>query len=92
MNIPIKALRQGAALGGPMAGQVLTTDYPKGIIIVDKPKGKAWVYDWNFESRNFQSRAEAPLIWDQEEQYNIRRAAHENNYEVRSHPLAGEDY
>jgi hypothetical protein len=92
MRIPTKALRQGAALGGPLAGQVLTTDYPKGIIIVDKPKGMAWVYDWNYNTRNFQARAMSALVWDETAEVNIRRAAAENNYEVRSHPKAGEDY
>lgn len=92
INIPTKSLRQGPALGGPLAGEILTTDYPKGIIVVDKPKNKAWVYDWNFETRNFQARAEQSLVWDQAEKFNIRRAMEENHYEVRSHPRAGENY
>lgn len=94
VNIPSKALRSGVAVGGPLAGEVLTTDYPKGIIIVDRPKSVAWVYDWNFEQRNFTARSEQPQVlqWSQEEQFNVRRAMEENNYEVRSHPKAGEDY
>jgi hypothetical protein len=92
INIPTKSLRSGLAVGGPLAGEVLATDYPKGIIIVDRPKNRAWVYDWNFEDRKFHARPEQDLKWEQSEKFNIRRAMEQNNYEVRSHPRAGEDY
>ena len=91
---PSKSLYTGLAVGGPMAGEVLTTDYPKGIVIIDRPRGQMWIYDWDLEKKNFSVRGSEPQVlqWSQEEQYNIRRAMEENNYEVRSHPKAGEDY
>lgn len=91
---PSKNLYTGQAVGGPMAGETLATEYPKGIIIVDRPKGLVWIYDWNTDTRNFTVRDSDPqqLKWSQEDQFNIRRAMEENNYEVRSHPRAGEDY
>lgn len=94
LNIPSKALRHGLAVGGPLAGEVLTTDYPKGIVVVDKVRGHAWIYDYDYSEQKFIARSDTPaaLNFDTSETYNIRRAAEENNYEVRSHPRAGEDY
>lgn len=91
---PSKAIYSGVAVGGSMAGEVLTTDYPKGAIIVDRPKGTAWIYDWDSQTRTFVARGSEPeaLQWSQDTKFNIRRAMEENNYEVRSHPNAGEDY
>lgn len=92
--VPSKTIYKGEAVGGPLAGEILSTDYPKGIIIIDRPKGRAWVYDWTPNANNFVARSNEPdvLQWSQAENFNIRRAMEENNYEVRSHPLAGEDY
>jgi hypothetical protein len=94
ISVPSKVLRRGEAIGGPFAGQVLSTDYPKGIIVVDRVKAVAWIYDWSVDPNRFVCRNDKPgtLEWRQEEQFNVRRAMEENNYEVRSHPRAGEDY
>jgi hypothetical protein len=94
INVPSKALRRGEAIGGPLAGEILSTDYPKGIIVVDRIKHAAWVYDFSVDPNRFVCRSDQAEIleWRQELQYNIRRAMEENNYEVRSHPRAGEDY
>lgn len=93
-DVPSKTIYKGEAVGGPLAGEILSTDYSKGIIIIDRPKGHAWVYDWTPDYAEFVARTEEPEIlqWSQAEQFNIRRAMEENNYEVRSHPRAGEDY
>lgn len=92
ITIPTKALRQGVAVGGPLEGDVLTTDYPKGILLVDRIKNLSWLYDWNSVEEKFYCRGEETLTWLQDAQYNVRRAMEENNYEVRSHPLAGDNY
>ncbi len=94
ISVPSKTVRRGEAVGGPLAGQVLSTDYPKGIIVVDRIKEFAWVYDWSTDPNRFVCRNSQPekLEWRQSEQFNVRRAMEENNYEVRSHPRAGEEY
>lgn len=87
-------VHRGAAFGGPLSGQILQTSYPKGIILVDRPKSLAWVYDWSSDSDAFIMRTKGSVLleWNQDAEFNIRRAMEENNYEVRSHPRAGEDY
>ena len=94
ISFPSKPVRRGLAEGGPFNGQALSTDYPKGIIVIDRPRNVAWVYDWSEDSKKFVARSDEPstLVWDQSQQSNVRRAMEENNYEVRSHPRAGEDY
>jgi len=91
-DIPPRSFQRGEAVGGPLAGQILQTSYPKGIILIDRPKNSAWVYDYSYGQFVVRSDQPSPLEWRQSEEFNIRRAMEENNYEVRSHPLAGEDY
>lgn len=93
-DIPSRPVYRGVAFGGPLSGQTIQTSYPKGIILVDRPKNYAWIYDWADNPGRFISRSDQPnpLEWRQAEEFNVRRAMEENNYEVRSHPRAGEDY
>jgi hypothetical protein len=91
-NEPSRTVLTGEAFGGPLSGQTLQTSYPKGIILVDRPKGVAWVYDWNDGRFTARSDQPSPLEWRQSEKFNVRRAMEENNYEVRAHPLAGGEY
>lgn len=93
VSIPSKAIRRGSAVGGPLAGEDLSTDYSKGIVLVDRPNYRTWIYDWELEKKQFVCRTEEPsvLVWQQAEIFNIRRAMEENNYEVRALPGSGED-
>lgn len=41
-----KILYEGLAVGGPVDGQQLISRCPKGLLMVDKPNGICWIYDW----------------------------------------------
>jgi hypothetical protein len=46
-------LYQGLAIGGPLDGEEIEGRYPGGILFVDKPSNKAWLYDFYEESGRF---------------------------------------
>ncbi len=43
----MKELYEGVCVGGPLDGEVRQSRYPKGALLVDKPSGSAWVYDFH---------------------------------------------
>lgn len=46
---PERAARQlyeGPGVGGPLDQAILTSRFPQGIVAVDKPTGRAWIYDY----------------------------------------------
>lgn len=46
-------LYAGLAVSGPMDGLEVESRFPGGILFVDKPTNKAWLYDYYAESNNF---------------------------------------
>lgn len=84
--------RTGLCLNGPLAGQELTTRYPKGALVCDRPAGHLWIYDWcgdGFRSRTGDQAM--PLIEDETAERNRYRAAEEGDYDVLAAPWAGGD-
>ncbi len=84
--------RFGPCLDGPLSGQLLTSRYPKGVLLCDRPAGQAWLYDWCGDA--FRSRSGAdplPLIEDPDAADNRWRAAEEGDYDVVAAPWAGGD-
>lgn len=58
-------LYTGIAIGGPLNGQTLESRYLKGILLVDKPSGKAWLYDYYPEYAQFVQRPNGyDAVWD----------------------------
>lgn len=39
-------LNTGTCLGGPYDGRAMASRCPKGFVLVDKPGGNVWIYDW----------------------------------------------
>lgn len=46
-------LYTGLAIAGPMDGREVESRYPGGILFVDKPNNRAWLYDFYAESGRF---------------------------------------
>lgn len=77
--------------GGPLHGRLLLRrpeHGSKGVLLVDKQGGKAWLYDWDEESQTFACRQEkaVPLIEDESAPDNRWRAADEGEYDVIAMP------
>lgn len=51
-----RELFQGAAAGGPLDGQDLTSRFAKGVVAVDKAGGKAWIYDYHAPGESVDAR------------------------------------
>jgi len=78
-------LNKGLAHGGPMHELEVSSRYPKGILVVDRPNNLAWLYDWSEEAKVFNIR----LGYEngQTLDYDSRiRAAEEPDYDVRALP------
>lgn len=70
---------KGIAHGGPLHGQELESRYPKGILVIDKPNMKCWIYD--YVVTYFAVREESGMALDYERRM---KAANEFNYDVRA--------
>lgn len=84
--------RTGICAGGPLHGQELTSRYPKGTLVCDRPAAELWIYDWDGEA--FVSRSGSsplPLVDDETAPDNRWRAANEGDYDVIAAPWAGGD-
>lgn len=85
--------RTGLCLNGPLAGLELTSRYPRGVLLCDRPAGHAWLYDWCPDGA-FRSRSgDEPLqlVEDETAEDNRWRAAEEGDYDVMAAPWAGGD-
>lgn len=51
--------RQGVCVGGPLDGQDALSRFPHGFLLVDKPAGECWLYDWTGD--RFIVRSEEPM-------------------------------
>ncbi|MEU7590616.1 hypothetical protein AB0A95_30540 [Micromonospora sp. NPDC049230] len=84
---------QGVCSGGPLDGQALASRFPQGFLLVDKPNGCCWLYDWTGD--RFKARSEEPMpVQDGpadgpgDSRY---RAAAEPFYDVLAAPWVGAD-
>ena len=50
---------QGMCSGGPLDGQEAASRFPRGFLLVDKPAGTSWLYDWTGD--RFTVRREEPM-------------------------------
>jgi hypothetical protein len=83
--------RTGTCLDGPLSGQELTSRYPNGALICDRPAGHLWIYDWTGDG--FKSRGgdqPMPLVEDATADDNRWRAADEGDYDVIAAPWVGD--
>lgn len=72
--------------GGPMQSKLLLRREgrgPKGVLLVDRPANRCWIYEWDERSRTFACREEAgqPI-----EEAGLVRAADEDSYDVIAAP------
>jgi hypothetical protein len=82
---------EGLCFGGPLHGEIWQSRFPKGFLLVDKPKNQCWIYDWNVVSGSFTVRGEGPMPVLTEGQVNRYRAAEEFNYDVIAAPWEAQD-
>jgi hypothetical protein len=83
----------GPCIGGPMNAMDGASRFPKGMLVVDRPGNRVWVYDYiplgeSPTGGAFQVRTEegAELVDDWSQPKNRVRAAMEAEFEVRSLP------
>lgn len=82
---------KGRCYGGPLNGSEMQSRFPKGFLLVDKPAGHCWIYEWNAEQQTFHARQEEPMPALIEGEKNRYRAAEEGNYDVIAAFWAGGD-
>lgn len=70
----------GTCVGGPYHGTTMTSRYPKGFLLVDRPSNTAWIYDYgNAPAAVFTCRDTAGATLDEAGRW---RAAEEATYDV----------
>lgn len=81
----------GVAHDGPLDGSTLTSRRPAGVILVDRPAGVCWLYDWRAEDGAFYARTAEPqqLERDPAAADNLERAAEEGDWDVQAAPWVG---
>lgn len=93
-------MHEGTCRGGPLDGQPLASRKPSGVLLVDRPAGLCWLYEWQpndgdaggvFVAREGgQPRplAEGPADQPGDSRY---RAAEEPHWDVVAAPWVGAD-
>ncbi len=62
----MEELFSGLAIGGPMNGREVESRFPGGVLFVDKPANKCWLYDFYSESGRFYVRPQGyDAFWDE---------------------------
>lgn len=70
-----------------MDGRDLEGRYPAGVVLVDKPEMRVWLYDWDSEAEEFNVREPEGRPLDREGQWD---AADSSDWEVRAAPWVGD--
>lgn len=81
-----RSVNVGHAQGGPLDGELVSSRFPKGILVVDKPGNRAWVYDWNGSA--FLCRDDEPRELDNAKRW---EAADGDEYDVRAYEVTTND-
>ena len=79
----------GRCLGGPLDGEEGQSRFPRGFVLIDKPAGQVWIYDWSepeWGDGVFRVRDPHPMAVLTEAR---RRAAEGIRYDVRAAPWVG---
>ncbi|MEV1315380.1 hypothetical protein AB0J14_04765 [Micromonospora arborensis] len=79
-------MNEGVCEGGPLRGTVLVSRFPSGILLVDKPAGVCWIYEWQPDRGVFVVRDEQPAPVHTDGPVNRYRAAAEGTYDVVAAP------
>ncbi len=81
----------GVAHDGPLDGSEMTSRRPFGVLLVDRPAGQAWLYDWR--DGGFYARATEPMVLvdDPGAPDNRERAAEQGEWDVQAAPWVGGD-
>lgn len=80
----------GRCLGGPLDGREGQSRFENGFVLVDKPAGQCWIYDWSgteWGNGVFTVRDHEPMPPVTELRH---RAAEGTRYDVRAAPWVGE--
>lgn len=84
---------EGQCVGGPLDGHRAVSRYPRGFLLVDKPAGLCWLYDWR--DGTFVARSQEPTpVQDgpADEPGDSRyRAAAEGDFDVLAAPWVVSD-
>lgn len=75
---------EGRCDGGPLDGQTGQSRFPDGFLLVDKPAGQCWVYDWT--GTGFRVRDPQPQPVDRTHRL---RTADEPRFDVVAAPWIG---
>lgn len=86
-------LLEGIAHDGPLDGGTMTSRRPAGVILVDRPAGQCWLYEWHPDAGAFYCRTTdpQPLERDPAADDNLERAAEEGQWDVQAAPWVGGD-
>lgn len=86
-------LLEGIAHDGPLDGGTMTSRRPAGVILVDRPAGLCWLYEWHPDAGAFYARTTdgQPLERDPAAGDNLERAAEEGQWDVQAAPWVGGD-
>lgn len=86
-------LLEGIAHDGPLDGGTMTSRRPAGVILVDRPAARCWLYDWHPDAGAFYCRETAgrPLERDPGAGDNLERAAEGGEWDVQAAPWVGGD-
>lgn len=82
-------LLEGVAHDGPLDGSALTSRRPAGVILVDRPAGLCWLYDWCDGAFYCRETAGRQLERDPGVGDNLERAAEEGDWDVQAAPWVG---
>lgn len=79
----------GVAQDGPLDGAEMTSRRPRGVLLVDRPAGVCWLYDWRDGA--FYARSTEPMVVidDPAAADNRERAAEEGEWDVQAAPWVG---
>jgi len=81
----------GTARGGPWDGRDIESRCPKGVLLIDRPAGLAWIYDYD-DAGVFDCRDDTPAALCDDGEFSRWRAAEEQHYDLRvvdEEPAAG---
>ena len=92
-------MREGTCRGGPLDGHTLASRKPSGVLLVDRPAGLCWLYEWQpddtgsgvfvvREGGQPRPLAEGPADGPGDSRY---RAANEPDWDVVAAPWVGAD-
>ncbi len=83
-----RAIHAGFCIGGPLDGQEASSRFPRGFLLVDKPAGVCWLYDWR-DDGYFAARSDDAQPCHTDGPDNRYRAADEGDFDVIAAPWVG---